>query len=254
MKIYSNENCLKIRYDQSQSIVIAVQSYSHDAERIIRVLPNRVRVSGKYDIFDGQLSEAVAKPSTGGRQQNTPTADIHLLLKMETFDETFLRLQVNGVPFLIFWRTEPFKNHQRKPVTVLTQHGYTAMQMLRNFHMETSWSHYFDGREPKAEILAESSDDEVEETTARATVTPETPTGEEASGYMHSNDENQRDREAAAKRIVNQMVEIAVKKARAPGAEVLNNYGFQRYFMTSDPSGGNHTATSETAENENVPE
>lgn len=254
VNIHSNENCLKIGYDQTQSIVIAVQSYSHDAETVIRVLPNRVRISSKYDIHDGQLSDTVAKPSTGGRQQNTPTADIHLLLKMETFEETFLRIQVNGVPFLMFWRTEPFKKHQRKSVTVLTQHGYAAMQMLRKFHMGMSWNHYFDGVEPKAEAQAEPFDDEVGETTARATVTHETPAGEEVNEYIRTSDENQRDCEAVAERIVNQMVETAVKSARAPDAEVLNKYGFQRYFMTSDRPGGSQTAVSGAAENENVHE
>lgn len=210
--IYPQGNRLCIDYDQQQSVVIAMQAENDDAETLIRILPNRVKVSSKYTIHNDQLMEDINKPSTGGVQQTSPDADIHVLLQVESFDDIYMRLEVNGALYLMFWRTEQHGRHIRKPVCVFSTYGYQSMRAYEHRSAIPKWNEYFFGpaikSEPVAEVEAEetASDDDDNESCVSTT--------------YHF-----------AREIVHNIIEVASERDMAPDAGVLNKYGFQRYFM-----------------------
>lgn len=215
MQLSTARNGLTVNYDQQKSIVIAMQCMDHDAETIIRILPQRVRVSSKYEIFNDQLTEDGGKPSTGQIKQTAPESNIHILIRMETFDDTVARIEVNGVFYLLFWRTQPFGTHTRKAVTVVTEHGYRSMKDFYERRPKMSWSDYFFGPkitpEPVANVKVEVADKKTKNDA------PET-----IAKIAHD----------VTKDIVN-----AVTRRIAPDASVLTQYGFQRYFQTKITSG-----------------
>lgn len=232
VELVPNGNALNIGYDGKQSVVLAIHTLDHDAETIIRVQPTRVRVSAKYEICGGQLTEDTGKASTGGQQQNSPPGDIHVLLKLETLDDIFVRSEVNGTFYMLFWRNVDCGTHTRKAVTVITRDGFTGFSALKSRPAIGSFKEYFSGpaikNEPPAIKIEDESDGEdvASQTSSAAT--------------------------SIAGEIVSQIVRTATDRGMAPDASVLTEYGFQRYFQPENASASTSAtlSTDETAEAE----
>lgn len=159
--IRTERTSVHIHYDQCQNINLAIQAMDHDAETMIRIQPTRVTISGKYTIYNGQLQEDVYSNSTGGKQQSSPAAHIHILLKIQTFDRETMCVRVNGESYYMFWRPVHHGRFIRKAVTVYTEHGYIAMQAWTGYAV-SSLNEYFIGTEIKQETSESENDDDTD--------------------------------------------------------------------------------------------
>lgn len=243
-------NALHVKYDQKQEIVIAIQAYDHDSETIIRIQPSRVRVSAKYDIHNGRLSEDEERPCTGGTQQTAPKADIYALLKLETLSEIYMRLTVNGTPYLLFWREKQCGQHVRKPVAVVSENTFHAMMEFTRRPVIVSWTEYFRGSASKEEPKKEE----------RQPVEKPEPTDDDSRGEpaatSNDSDSNTSVTPSEAEKIAKAAVEElnfeqsvpGYKYPEAPDANVLTRYGFQRYFEKSARAESRHNETAAIAQ------
>lgn len=245
-------NGLCVKGNEIAEVIIGISSIDDDdnAETIIRVKETHVKIAAKYTISNGQLTEDESKPSTGSIRQTLPPARFYVFLRIETFDDTMMRIEVNGSHYLMFWRAERYRGYMRKAVNVMTLHGYQAMLEYNNRPPITSWVEYFFvGKKPKIEPAAETiavANDEVQaenenqnaEMDGARAANPEIAEKHEAEVAAKNDAGTVEDDGQIAAEMVAEAMSTAINRATDPEAVSFNQYGFQRYFQNSPNDSG----------------
>lgn len=127
------------------SIAMSIQELNGVNETLLRIQPRRIKIAGKYTIENGELTENIAGKASGGTHMNSPDADVHILLLLQSVDGQTIGLNVNGHRFLMNWRSVVEQGHERKLVHVSTMYGYNAFNELRQRPAIPSLKNYFNG-------------------------------------------------------------------------------------------------------------
>lgn len=136
------------------NVAMSIQELNGVNETLLRIQPRRIKIAGKYTIENGELTENIAGKASGGTHMNSPDADVHILLLLQSVDGQTVGLNVNGHRFLMNWRSVVEQGHERKLVHVSTMFGYNAFNELRARPVIPSLTNYFNGPEravPQAE-------------------------------------------------------------------------------------------------------
>lgn len=154
-RFHAEFNSLRLAYGGHGTIVFAIQDAETDAETLIHLRTVRqdnaqqakIKIAAKYTILSGQLIEDNDRLASGSRQQQSPQADIHVLLYVRNLLQTTAALEVNNKKYYIEWGTRYVTRFLRAEVYVTTQYEYAYRLSHRRREMvEDPWN-YFRGEQ-----------------------------------------------------------------------------------------------------------